>query len=66
MRAVTNLSSENNFAIRNVSAPPTQETADVGSPEEGQEKGPLVVIPYVAGADSPFDVDQSEGYITSW
>ena len=35
--------------IRNASAPPTQETADVSSPEEGQEKGPLVVIPYVAG-----------------
>ena len=34
---------------RNASAPPTQETADVSSPEEGQEKGPLVVIPYVAG-----------------
>ena len=43
--SVTNLSSENNFA----SAPPTQETADVSSPEEEQEKGPLVVIPYVAG-----------------
>ena len=28
---------------------PTQETADVSSPEEEQEKGPLVVIPYVAG-----------------
>ena len=35
--------------IRNASAPPTQETADISSPEEGQEKGPLVVIPYVAG-----------------
>ena len=35
--------------IRNASAPPTQETADVSSPEEEQEKGPLVVIPYVAG-----------------
>ena len=35
--------------IRNVSAPPTQETADVSSPEEGQEKGSRVVIPYVAG-----------------
>ena len=34
--------------IRNASAPPTQETADVSSPEEEQEKGPLVVIPYVA------------------
>ena len=33
--------------IRNASAPPTQETADVSSPEEGQDKGPLVVIPYV-------------------
>ena len=30
-------------------APPTQETADVNSPEEEQEKGPLVMIPYVAG-----------------
>ena len=27
----------------------SQETADVSSPEEEQEKGPLVVIPYVAG-----------------
>ena len=35
--------------IRNASAPPTQETAVVNGPEEGQEKGPLVVIPYVAG-----------------
>ena len=35
--------------IRNASALPTQETADVSSPEERQEKGPLVVIPYVAG-----------------
>ena len=35
--------------IRNASTPPTQETADVSSPEEEQEKGPLVVIPYVAG-----------------
>ena len=35
--------------IRNASAPPTQETADVSSPGEEQEKGPLVVIPYVAG-----------------
>ena len=35
--------------IRNASAPPTQETADVSSPEEEREKGPLVVIPYVAG-----------------
>ena len=35
--------------IRNASAPPTQETADVSSPEEEQEKGPLVVIPYVPG-----------------
>ena len=35
--------------ICNASAPPTQETADVSSPEEEQEKGPLVVIPYVAG-----------------
>ena len=35
--------------IRNVSAPPTQETADVSSPEEEQEKGSRVVIPYVAG-----------------
>ena len=35
--------------IRNASAPPTQETGDVSSPEDEQEKGPLVVIPYVAG-----------------
>ena len=35
--------------IHNASAPPTQETADVRSPEEGQEKQPLVVKPYVAG-----------------
>ena len=35
--------------IRNASTPPTQETADVSSPEEEQEKGPLVVIPYVVG-----------------
>ena len=37
--------------IRNASAPPTQETADASSQNEGQEeeKGPLVVIPYVAG-----------------
>ena len=31
--------------ICNASAPPTQETADVSSPEEEQGKGPLVVIP---------------------
>ena len=35
--------------IHNASAPPTQKTADVSNPEEEQEKGPLVVIPYVAG-----------------
>ena len=35
--------------IRDASAPSTQKTADVSSPEEGQEKGPLVMIPYVAG-----------------
>ena len=37
--------------IRNASAPPIQETADTSSRDEGQEeeKGPLVVIPYVAG-----------------
>ena len=37
--------------IRNASAPPTQETADTSSRDEGQEeeKRPLVVIPYVAG-----------------
>ena len=34
--------------IRNASAPPTQETADISSPEEDQEKGPLVTILYVA------------------
>ena len=72
--------------ICNASAPPTQETADASSPDDGQEeeKGPLVVRTYVAGmsedirhvwrkfdirlvqADFPLDVDQSEGYITSW
>ena len=38
-------------SIRNASASPTQETADTGSPDEGQEeeKEPLVVITYVAG-----------------
>ena len=35
--------------IHNASVPPTQETTDVSSPEEEQEKGSLVVIPYVAG-----------------
>ena len=30
-------------------SPPTQQTADVSIPEEKQEKGPLVVIPYVVG-----------------
>ena len=37
--------------IRNASAPPTQETTDTSSRDEEQEKekGPLVVIPYVAG-----------------
>ena len=35
--------------ICNASVPPTQKTADVSSPEEEQEKRPLVVIPYVAG-----------------
>ena len=37
--------------IRNASAPPTQETTDTSNPDEGQEeeKGPLVVISYVAG-----------------
>ena len=36
--------------IRNASALPTLETADASGPDEGQEeKGPLVVIPYVAG-----------------
>ena len=37
--------------LRNASALPTQKTADASSPDEGQEveKGPLVVIPYVAG-----------------
>ena len=39
-----------NFS-HNASAPPTQEKADTSTPDEGQEeeKGPLVVIPYVAG-----------------
>ena len=37
--------------IRNGSAPPTQETADTSSRDEEQEeeRGPLVVIPCVAG-----------------
>ena len=37
--------------IRNASAPPTQETAVTSSRDEEQEeeRGPLVVIPYVAG-----------------
>ena len=37
--------------IRNASAPLTQETADTSSRDEEQEeeRGPLVVIPYVAG-----------------
>ena len=37
--------------IRNASAPPTQETANTSSCDEEQEeeRGPLVVIPYVAG-----------------
>ena len=37
--------------ICNASVPPTQETADISSPdkEQEEEKGPLVVIPYVAG-----------------
>ena len=37
--------------IRNASAPPTQEAADTTSRDEEQEeeRGPLVVIPYVAG-----------------
>ena len=37
--------------IHNASAPPTQETTDTNSHDEEQEeeKGPLVVIPYVAG-----------------
>ena len=37
--------------IRNASAPPTQETADSSSCDEEQDKerGPSVVIPYVAG-----------------
>ena len=35
--------------LQTASAPPTQETADLSSPKEEQEKGPLVVIPYVAG-----------------
>ena len=34
--------------IRDASALSTQETADISSPEEGQEKGLLVMIPYVA------------------
>ena len=36
--------------IHNASAPPSQETVDISSHDEGQdeEKGPLVVIPYVA------------------
>ena len=29
--------------------PPTQETADSSSHDEGQEKGLLVVMPYMAG-----------------
>ena len=35
--------------IRNASAPPTQETADMSSCDEEQEeeKGALVVVPYV-------------------
>ena len=71
--------------ICNASAPPTQETVDTSSCDEEQEeeKGPLVVIPYVAGmsedirrvcrefnirvwVDSPLNVDQGQGYITSW
>ena len=37
--------------ICNASTPPTQETADTSSHDEVQEeeRGPLVVIPYVAG-----------------
>ena len=37
--------------LHNASALPTRKTADTSSPDEGQEveKGPLVVIPYVAG-----------------
>ena len=35
--------------IRNASAPHTQEAADTSSRAEEQERGPLVVIPYVAG-----------------
>ena len=37
--------------IRNAFAPPTQETADTSSCDEEQEeeRGPLAVIPYVAG-----------------
>ena len=37
--------------IRNASAPPTQETADTNrwDEEQEEERGPLVVIPYVAG-----------------
>ena len=47
--------------------------------EQEKEKEPLVVIPYVAGmsedirrvcrmfwTDSPLNVDQGQGYITSW
>ena len=40
-------SSSGNF-IREASAPPIQETADVSSPLEEQEKEPLVMILYVA------------------
>ena len=36
------------LALETAPTRPT-ETADVSSPEEGQEKGPLMVIPYVAG-----------------
>ena len=64
----------------NSSAPPTQETADTSSCDEGQEekKGPLVVIPNVAGMMSvaclqevftsgwTLNVDQGQGYITFW
>ena len=35
--------------IRNIPAPPTQGTADTSSCDEEQEKGPMVVIHYVAG-----------------
>ena len=37
--------------IHNASAPPTQETLNMSSPDEEQDEeiGPLVVIPYVAG-----------------